>query len=130
MSHDSNILSNVDRMGAAVSFACAAHCLALPLCLSILPLVGLGFLATEGFELGMIAFALLFATLSLCWGSRLHGRKHLFGFLATALVLFAAAHEVGHNAGHAVLMGLGGILLASAHLLNRRLCKACRTCSC
>ena len=130
MNRELNILNNVDRVGAVVSFACAVHCLALPLCLSVLPLLGLGFLASEGFEVGMIGFALLFATLSLCWGSRVHGRKHLFTFIAVALVLFSAAHEFGHDVGHSILMGLGGLLLVSAHILNRRLCKSCNSCNC
>jgi hypothetical protein len=38
---------SLDRLGAAASLACAAHCAAMPLLVSLLPLVRLSFLAKE-----------------------------------------------------------------------------------
>ena len=67
-------LPMVDGVGATVSFACAVHCVAMPLLLASLPLLGLGFLATRGFEAGMIGIAFMLALVSLTWGLRRHGR--------------------------------------------------------
>ena len=41
----------VDTIGAFLSFSCAIHCVAMPLLVTILPLLGLGFLASERAEL-------------------------------------------------------------------------------
>lgn len=130
MARYSSTLNNVDRIGAAISFACAVHCLALPLCLAALPLLGLSFLASEVFESVMLISAVGFATLSLCWGRRVHGQNRLFLLLALALLSFAAAHAIETDPFHALLMGIGGLVLASAHLLNRKLCRTCTACRC
>jgi MerC mercury resistance protein len=37
----------LDRLGAAASLACAAHCAATPLLAGLLPLIEMGFLVSE-----------------------------------------------------------------------------------
>jgi hypothetical protein len=46
------------------------------------------------------------------------------------LMAFASAHAIETDPFHALLMGFGGLLLASAHLLNRKLCRTCTSCRC
>lgn len=62
----------VDTTGACLSFACAVHCMAMPLLITILPLIGLGFLANERAELILITGAIGLAIGSLVWGVRHH----------------------------------------------------------
>jgi hypothetical protein len=44
----------MDSLGTTVSIACAIQCTFFPLLISVLPLVGLGFLAGDGVEQGFI----------------------------------------------------------------------------
>ena len=41
---------NLDKLGMTASLTCAVHCMAMPLVITILPYVGLSFIASEGFE--------------------------------------------------------------------------------
>ena len=120
-------LSTVDRVGATVSFACAIHCIAMPLLLSVLPLVGLGILATETFERCMLASALVFAITSSCWGMRVHRSWKIAPMFCVAIVLMGVS-RICAGAVHGVVLGLGGVLLSLSHLLNHRLCRTCVSC--
>ncbi|HEY8783887.1 MAG TPA: MerC domain-containing protein [Mucilaginibacter sp.] len=50
--------SKLDRIGMTAFTLCAIHCAIVPLLITSLPLLGLGFLANPWFEWGMIIFAL------------------------------------------------------------------------
>ncbi len=119
----------LDVIGASISFACAVHCVLIPFVFTVLPFVGLGFLASSAFETAMIVVALLVATGSFIWGSLVHRRRRVFVLLVVAVLFFVAAHEMSYDA-HWYLMGLGGGCLAVGHLVNRRLCNSCRECAC
>src|ERR1700712_3320150 len=47
----------LDNVGMTASILCAVHCAVVPLLITSLPLLGLGFLANPWFEWGMITFA-------------------------------------------------------------------------
>ncbi len=119
----------LDRVGAGASLACAIHCVALPFVVTALPFLGLGFLASNPFELGMICFTVSLATVSFCWGSRLHGEWRTLLFVLSALLLFLIGHEVEGQL-HWIVMGIGGLALASGHFLNMKLCSSCKQCCC
>jgi hypothetical protein len=120
--------SHLDTIGACVSFACAVHCVALPLVITLLPLLGLGFLAGHAFESAMLIIAVSLATASLCWGSSIHGKRQILLFLLAAVILFSSGFFMFEGNKHWVLIGLGGFCLAAGHILNRRLCRACAHC--
>ncbi len=148
--------SLLDSVGGTLSFACALHCVALPFIITLLPLIGLSFLAHSLFELIMIGIALTLATASFCWGVRIHGQWKLLLFIAAAAALFASGmslldHSILSGDGHShtstlllgdisalhfssetlhwVLMGIGGLTLALGHFLNDRLCRSCSSCT-
>ena len=113
-----------DRFGATASFLCAIHCAALPLVIAVLPALGLGFLADHRFERTFVAFASVLALTTLITGYRRHQRFRAFWFLAPGLLLLLAGMVTDHEAGtslHAVLVALGGTLVALSHLTNLRL---------
>jgi hypothetical protein len=113
-----------DRFGATASFLCAVHCAALPLVLAALPALGLSFLANHRFERGFIAFASVLATTTFIMGYRRHRRFHAFWFLVPGLAFLAAgiAVDLDHSSiVHAVLVSIGGTLVAASHLTNLRL---------
>lgn len=117
----------VDNIGAFLSFSCAIHCMAMPFLVTILPLLGLGFLASESAELIIIG-AVALALGSVVWGVRHHRRWRAFLILVVAVAFIATAHTAAEGIFEVVLHGTGGILLAAAHLLNRHLCKICPAC--
>ena len=118
----------VDTTGACLSVACAIHCLAMPLLVAVLPLIGLGFLANERAELFLITGAIGLAIVSLAWGVRHHRSWRALLILIVALAFIATARTAVEGTFEVVFYSTGGILLASAHLVNRHLCKTCPAC--
>ncbi|HEX8463669.1 MAG TPA: MerC domain-containing protein, partial [Abditibacterium sp.] len=80
----------LDKAGATASFVCALHCAIMPFLITVLPLVGLGFLSSEPVEWGLLAASGALGTLSLCVGYREHRRRQVFAVLALALALLSA----------------------------------------
>lgn len=113
-----------DRFGATASFLCAVHCAVLPFVIAILPAIGLGFLANHRFERGFIAFASALALTTLIVGFRRHRQFRAFWFLVPGILLLAAGIVVDFEdnaTAHAVLVAMGGTLVAVSHLTNLRL---------
>ena len=110
-----------DRVGATASFLCAIHCALLPFVLTVLPLLGLGFLAGHRFERGFVMFAATLALFALVGGYRRH-RRPLPLLLATpglALLLLGVTWAINYPIlVHSVLVTCGGLLVASAHFVN------------
>ena len=117
-----------DTTGACLSVACAIHCLAMPLLIAVLPLIGLGFLASERAELVLITGAIGLAIGSLALGVRHHRSWRALLILIVALVFIATARTAVEGTFEVVFYSIGAILLASAHLVNRHLCKTCPVC--
>ena len=117
-----------DTTGAYLSVACAIHCLAMPLLVAVLPLIGLGFLANERAELFLILGAIGLAVGSLAWGIRNHRSWRALLILIVALAFIATARTAVESTFEVVFYSIGAILLASAHLVNRHLCKTCPAC--
>ena len=117
-----------DTTGAYLSVACAIHCLAMPLLVAVLPLIGLGFLANERAELFLILGAIGLAVGSLAWGIRNHRSWRALLILIVALAFIATARTAVESIFEVVFYSIGAILLASAHLVNRHLCKTCPAC--
>ena len=65
----------LDRAGAAASFLCALHCAVMPFVITALPLLGLGFLASEPVEWALLGCSGILGALSLCVGFREHRRR-------------------------------------------------------
>jgi hypothetical protein len=90
--------------------------------------MGLGFILAESTELVMVASASGIAVGSLTWGFRSHRKRRVFLILGGALMLIVIARlGVSENA-EVVFTVLGGLLLMSAHLVNRHLCRTCHPC--
>ena len=125
-------VSRLDRAGATASFLCAIHCAVMPLIITMLPLLGLSFLASEPVEWGLLAASATLGSWSLCLGFRQHRSRRVFLVLGAALAFLLAGrlfeeHQFG--IWGPIAMVLGGLSMMSAHLLNHRLCHACKVCS-
>jgi uncharacterized membrane protein YfcA len=120
-----------DRLGAAASLACAAHCAAMPLLIGLLPLVGLDFLAEEQTELALAGLSIGVGSLSVIPS---YARKHrqwrpllLFAFGASLIIAVRLLVE-DNSRLEALTMTVGALLIAFAHMVNRRLCQSCAAC--
>jgi hypothetical protein len=116
-----------DRLGALASFLCAIHCALLPFVLAVLPLLGLGFLASHGFERGFVLFACVLALSSLVGGYRRHRRPLPLRLALTGLVLLLMGVTFAENYSivlHSAMVTCGGLLVASAHFTNLRMDRA------
>ena len=118
----------IDQVGAGLSLVCAVHCLAAPLLLSLLPFVGLNFLANESVETLLLGTSLVLAVGSLCWSFRIHHQYRTLLLLGAALLLIVGGRLSPEETAEVVCVVLGAGLLAGGHLLNRHLCKACLQC--
>ncbi len=121
----------LDWLGTAASLACAAHCAAMPSLVALLPLVGLGFLTAERTEWVLIGLSLGIGSLSLLPS---YTRKHrqwrpllLFAFGASLITAVRFFVDEGSRL-NAPAMVIGALLIACAHLVNRRLCRNCAAC--
>jgi hypothetical protein len=121
----------LDNAGMTASLLCAAHCALLPIVVTLLPLVGLSFLAHETTEWMLLGLSAALGMSSLCLGFRQHRSRRALAVLSAGLALLAGGHMVEHlEVGEfgVALVVLGGLTVAAAHWVNRRLCLACRVC--
>jgi len=120
-----------DKTGAAVSWMCAAHCLAAPFLVSFLPLLGLGFLAHEGIEYAFIGISVLIALISILSGFfRFHRNLKTLLLFSGGLGLMISADGIfgETGAGKFAAVAAGAAFITAAHFLNRRLCRKCENC--
>jgi hypothetical protein len=125
-------MSKLDKTGAVVSLACAIHCAVLPICMTLLPLAGLSFLADTKFDIALLLTSGTIATISGCYGYEVHKKVWVpLLFWLAIVLLFAgvALHSKDEHTGWSgAAMPLGGIILCTTHIMNVRLCKSCRSC--
>jgi hypothetical protein len=125
----------LDRLGFSASTICAIHCALMPFALSVLPVLGLGFLAHGAFELGMIIASAIIGTVSLVSSYRLHQRLNPILIMASgALVLLFnffghGSHSPLIETLHPYLAAFGGLMIATAHRINMKLCRSCEVCA-
>lgn len=121
----------LDKAGAATSLLCAIHCALMPLAVTLLPLVGLQFLAEGWVEWTLIGLSAVLGVSSLCLGFKEHKSRRALAVLAAGLTLIVLGRVIEeHNLGPWGIptLVLGGVTIAGAHLLNRKLCLDCRAC--
>jgi len=137
-------LHKADRVGFIASFLCAIHCALLPVLFALLPILGLELEAWLDFDQIFVVFATLLSVITLSLGWQRHRLLRPCYVLVPGLMLlwlgaFGPLHAHGHDHAHehsevivhAVVMTLGGFLLAGAHLWNMRLTRAhAQQCGC
>ncbi|MDQ3011039.1 MAG: MerC domain-containing protein [Acidobacteriota bacterium] len=120
----------LDRVGVAASLLCAVHCALMPLLLGFLPLFGLKFLADETTEWMFFASAFIIGALSLLPSyARRHSRigPLLFFTIGVGIILVARL-TFGESRFEMPAAVAGASLIATAHLINHRLCRTCLNC--
>lgn len=128
---------NWDGLGAGVSIACAVHCAALPLVFGLLPGVQLALRSWDSEWHGLaqwllwsheaerlvVSTVIIFATVVLWRGFQRH-RERLPLVVASVSAMSMALGAFGHwhsdDLAHVALQVVGGLGVASAHILNLR----------
>jgi hypothetical protein len=115
------LLPRLDAVGAMASFVCAVHCAAMPLILSTVPLAGIELLADHRIEQVFVVLAALFGLVVIGAGYCKHRLRWVaLLYLVGVVSLMVGAFGGMHGIMHASLLAAGGVLLGSAHAVNRR----------
>ena len=123
----SKATTKLDNIGMTASLLCAIHCAVVPMLLTSLPLLGLGFLANPWFEWSMITFALLIGFYAI--GSsffRIHRKLLPIGLLIAGFSIIIAGHLYIRDWHEAIIVPVGGLLIATAHFFNFKYTGVCR----
>lgn len=127
--HVGTTSERLDRAGALSSTLCAVHCAIMPLLVTLLPLLGLSFLASETTEWLLFGASAIIGTSSLCLGFRTHRSHRALAFLAIGLAMLAIGRMMEHGQtspwGVPILV-CGGLIVAASHLINRALGRCAR----
>ena len=122
----------IDKLGIVSSTTCAIHCLVLPLVITFIPYLGLSFFANETFEIIMLVTSIILSMFSICFGYKTHKNKKitlLFSVGLSLLILGRYVHENNYTPASALILFLGGIIIALSHYINKKLCNSCASCS-
>jgi len=118
--------SRLDHAGMTASILCAVHCAIVPLLITLLPLAGLGFLANPLVEWSMIIFALFVGCFAI--GSsyfRIHHQLLPVLVLIAGFLVIIAGHIWVRGWREAIIVPIGGLLIATAHFINYRYARNC-----
>ncbi len=115
---------NADQLGMLASISCAIHCAALPFVLTLLPLIGLEFLANSWVEIVMIFISLILGCYSLFKSYPKHKNVLPITLLATGFAFIFSGHFLFHEIEF-ILIPLGGFTIAFSHFVNWKLMKKC-----
>ena len=113
----------LDLVGSIISFACAVHCLAFPILISTGSLMMISEADYELTELFIIVPSVLLCAWSVGRSIRRHKSTLPLMLLIISLVSLSCGKFLGMEEQEVIFSTVGAILLASAHLSNRRLLK-------
>lgn len=110
----------LDLVSMAISVICLVHCVALPLLMAVMPVVGVAVPEWPLLEWGTVALTLLVGGWAIWKGySTVHRQKNVVGVFVLGLVLVLAANFVQRDMVEMTLKGGGAVMLIWAHLRNR-----------
>ena len=121
-----------DKAAIGLSFACALHCLMVPLLLAIFPSSTLSGLGDERVHLGLLALIIPISVFSLTLGCRVHRNLTVVavGVTGICILCFSAllAHDMGGESLETAGTLLGSGIVALSHALNFKFCRSAHAC--
>lgn len=103
------------------------HCLALPIALTLLPIVNVSLIDETMFHLIMMVFILPVSVVALAIGCRQHKDTLtlVLGICGLSILTFTAVfgHDWFGLLGERLVTSFGGLILAGAHIQNYRCCR-------
>jgi hypothetical protein len=117
----------MDAAAVVLSGVCMLHCLALPIALTILPIVNVTLLDESTFHLIMMAVILPISIIALTIGCRQHKDKLTLVLGSVGLGILTITAIFGHDllglTGERIVTSIGGLILAAAHIQNYLCCR-------
>lgn len=124
--HTHKAVDRSNRISALLSLACAIHCAATPMLISVLPLIGMQFLASHLLEGVILLFGMGFGAYGVmrAYFYQHHDRRPVIALLLGATLItigfFFASESV-----EPYLVSVGALGVAAAQVLNIRAGKRC-----
>ncbi|GAC32201.1 MerC domain-containing protein [Paraglaciecola polaris] len=120
--------SLLDRLGIWASSLCAVHCLALPILIPLLPLVGASFFAQDWFERTILSLSMIVGFWALLSGFfRYHRQIYPLYSLVLGGIIYWNKNMFGESY-EPFTIAIGAMLIVGAHVVNLKLCQSCHSC--
>lgn len=119
--------NRLDTLAVILSGTCMLHCLALPLMVTLFPIVQGSLLEEQYFHIIMLFLVLPTSLLALFSGCRKHKDRLTALLGGTGLVVLTLTALFGHVwfgfLGERIVTSAGGLVLSAAHIRNFMLCR-------
>ncbi|MBQ4837271.1 MULTISPECIES: MerC domain-containing protein [Pseudoalteromonas] len=116
-----------DRVSIGLAVMCLAHCLVLPIAITLLPFLATSFLKEEAFHQVLLVGVLLTSILALYSGCKAHKQWRIFTTGIVGLFTLSVAALFGHDLigdyGETILTMIGSLIVAYCHINNIRACR-------
>ena len=120
---------NWDFIGLSASFLCVLHCILLPICIPIFPLIGLSFINNEFYEALLIVVSLIIAFIAIYKGYKKYHNKLLPIFIYVfVLLFFSAGFLTEKDTLERILHFLATGFLIMTHYYNWKFTKEYKNC--
>ena len=127
MNQPANNQGRLDAIAVVLSGVCMLHCLALPLMLTVFPILNVTLLSETVFHLLMLVVILPVSVIALTIGCLFHKDEMTLVLGALGLSILTITAFFGHQllglTGERILTSFGGLILACAHVQNYRRCR-------
>ena len=114
----------LDALAVSLSGLCLIHCLLLPLALTLFPIFAAAVVDDAVFHAFLFVAVLPTSCIAFVLGYRHHHDRALIILGGLGLLVLGVAAVVGHDlfgpTGERWVTSLGGLLLATAHVVNYR----------
>ena len=118
----------IDQVGVWLTSLCALHCIALPVILPLIPMLAGSFFAEEWFERTVLLLSIAVGFVALLIGFyKYHRQLYPLYSLAMGGFIYWQKDMFGHHL-EPLVVTIGAVLIIAAHIINMRLCKACKGC--
>ncbi|OLY92317.1 MerC domain-containing protein [Cnuella takakiae] len=126
MSAGNEYRGRMDLVSMAISVICLVHCVALPLLMAILPVVGIASGEWPLLEWSTVLLTAGIGGYAIWKGyTQVHQQKSIVAAFVAGFFLVALANLLAIDAVEMVLKGVGAVLLIWAHLRNRAESRRC-----
>jgi len=120
--------NRLDTAAIFLSATCMLHCLALPILITLYPIAHGSLLEEQNFHLILLVFILPTSLIALTIGCRKHKDlvTMILGGIGLSILTITGlfGHELFGMLGERIVTSIGGLILATAHIQNFRICRS------
>jgi hypothetical protein len=117
---------HLDSLGFSASMLCATHCVAVPLLLTVSTWSGLMVLNSPSLELTVLCVSAILALASILPSYlKVHKKWDAIALVSIGFILIGLSRLSAMQPWEIYFTSAGAALVATAHILNWRLCQDC-----